>query len=225
MNKKILVVEDSRQIGNLIKGILTKQGFQVTHLLTGQDGIDIGKKGGFCLVLLDVFLPDMNGFDVFAAMKNGQDAELPAVVFLSATIDEETIQRTRDSGALGFILKPFAPESFISRLRELVPKIFSGSSMDIESNREKKFLEELRGEYITEWLEMMPEMESAFKGGRYEYISQMAHNLAGSGGTMELPFITEAGRKLSELIHQRQLEKADSLIRSIHSFFISEANK
>jgi hypothetical protein len=72
---------------------------------------------------------------------------------------------------------------------------------------------------------MMPEMESAFKGGRFEYVSQMAHNLAGSGGTMELPFITKAGRKLSELIHQRQLGKATSLIRSIHSFFISEANK
>jgi len=225
MHKKVLVVEDSRQIGNLIKGILSKQGFQVTHLLTGQDGIDIGKKGGFCLMLLDVFLPDMNGFDVFAAMKNVQDAESPSVVFLSGTGDEETMQRTRDSGASGFILKPFAPESFLSRLRELVPQIFPGSSKDIESDREKRFLEELRGEYITEWLEMMPEMESAFKGGRYEYVSQMAHNLAGSGGTMELPFITGAGRKLSELIHQRQLEKAASLIRSIHSFFISEANK
>jgi two-component system chemotaxis response regulator CheY len=225
MNKKILVVEDSKQIGNLIKGILSKQGFQVTHLLTGQDGIDMGKKGGFSLMLLDVFLPDMNGFDVFAAMKKVQYAESPPVVFLSGTVDEETMQRTRDSGASGFILKPFAPASFLSRLRELVPQIFPGSSEDIESDREKEFLEKLRREYITEWLEMMPEMESALKEGRYEYLSQMAHNLAGSGGTMELPFITEAGRKLSELIHQRQFEKSASLIRSIHSFFISEANK
>jgi two-component system chemotaxis response regulator CheY len=225
MNKKVLVVEDSKQIGNLIKGILSKQGFHVTHLLTGKDGIDVGKKGGFSLMLLDVFLPDMNGFDVFAAIKRIQYMESPPVVFLSGTVDEETMQRTRDSGASGFILKPFAPESFISRLRELVPQIFPGSSKEIESDREKEFLEKLRRDYIAEWLEMMPEMESALMEGRYEYISQMAHNLAGSGGTMELPFITEAGRKLSELIYQRQLEKSASLIRSIHSFFISEANK
>lgn len=225
MDKNILVIDDSRQLGNLINGILTRQGFKVTHLLTGQEGVDEGNKEKFSLILLDVYLPDMTGFEVLSAIKKSHLSVLPPVIFLSGSADEETLQKARDANATGFIVKPFAADSFIQKLKDLVPQLFADISHDKETKEEKKFLEELKGEYIAEWLEIMPKVESAFKDGNYDYVSQMAHKLAGSGGTMELPFITQAGRKLSELIHEGQMEKAALLINSINSFFINEAAK
>lgn len=225
MDKNILVIDDSRQLGNLINGILTRQGFKVTHLLTGREGVDEGNREKFGLILLDIFLPDMTGFEVLSAMKKSHPTDLPPVVFLSGTADEETLQKARDANAAGFIVKPFIADSFIQKLKDLVPQMFADASSDKETEEEKRFLKELKGEYITEWLETIPKMENALKEGNYDYVSQMAHKLAGSGGTMELPFITQAGRKLSELIHEGQMDKAASLINSINSFFINEAAK
>lgn len=225
MTAKILAIEDSRQMNNLIKAVLTKHGFEVMQSFSGQEGINEWRKDKYDLVLLDIKLPDMNGFDVLERLKKLQEEGTQAVVFLSGINDQNTINRINSSGALGFISKPFAPDKLIIMLKEYVPFIFELAEEQVIDNIEQDYLESLQNEYIDEWLASLPDMENAIKNGEVEKASLMAHKLAGSGGTMELPFITDAGRKLMELISENQFDNAVSLIRSIHSFLQTKAKK
>lgn len=117
--KRIFLVEDDKTIAKNLVLLLRTEGFLVTHAPTQSDALAMiaGKK--FDLALVDISLPDGNGFTVCAEIKEAQD--IP-VIFLTASGDEASVVTGLNIGADDYITKPFRPRELIARIRTALRK-------------------------------------------------------------------------------------------------------
>ena len=114
---KILLVEDDKQIASYLGELLCDEGFAVTQAGSKAEAKEKLLENQFDLVLLDVSLPDGNGFSICAEIKREYDT---AVIFLTASGDEYSVVAGLDMGADDYIAKPFRPRELISRIRSVL---------------------------------------------------------------------------------------------------------
>jgi len=114
--KKILYVEDNADTAMAVKIILEGAGYDVTTARDGKEGIKISLSGGFDLILLDVMLPDMSGWDIFNNIKGKIKSKY---AFLSAIpISSERMDELKKEGVEDYILKPFVKADLIVRINK-----------------------------------------------------------------------------------------------------------
>lgn len=101
--KHILVVEDEEALANVLVLELKNAGFKITHCDNGKDAIAAAKKNKFDLILLDVVMPTMDGFETLKQMK--ADKINVKTMMLSNLSQEEEIDKAKKLGAAGFIVK------------------------------------------------------------------------------------------------------------------------
>lgn len=114
---KILLVEDDDQIASYLGELLRAEGFDTQISGSKKEAGECLLAQAFDLVLLDVSLPDGNGFSVCAEIK--KEYEIP-VIFLTASGDEYSVVAGLDMGADDYIAKPFRPRELISRIRSVL---------------------------------------------------------------------------------------------------------
>ena len=114
---KILLVEDDGQIAAYLGELLRAEGFDTQIAGCKQEASECLLIQAFDLVLLDVSLPDGNGFSICAEIK--KEYEIP-VIFLTASGDEYSVVAGLDMGADDYIAKPFRPRELISRIRSVL---------------------------------------------------------------------------------------------------------
>lgn len=114
---RILIIEDDRHIAEGLQYLLENEGFYVETAYTEEKGREAVENGDFHLLLLDVTLPDGNGFDFFRWMQTKK--EIP-VIFLTALDEEKDIVKGFDLGADEYITKPFRPRELFSRIRNVI---------------------------------------------------------------------------------------------------------
>jgi DNA-binding response OmpR family regulator len=123
---KILIAEDERDIRDLVAFTLTYGGYEVITAANGAEAVELTLKEKPDLVILDVRMPKMTGYEACNALKeNAQTKDLP-IVFLSAKGQETEVGKGLEAGAVDYILKPFAPDELLKRLKEILDKIKSG---------------------------------------------------------------------------------------------------
>lgn len=113
----ILLVEDDRSIVENLQAFLRREGFQVEAAGGQAEALALAARGGFDLVLLDVSLPDGNGYAVCRAVKERSGTP---VIFLTASGDEYSVVGGFDAGCDDYIAKPFRPRELISRIRNVL---------------------------------------------------------------------------------------------------------
>jgi DNA-binding response OmpR family regulator len=116
--KQILYVEDNEDTANAVKIILSSLGFGVDVAYSGEEGL--GKVGlkQYDLILLDVMLPDMSGWDIFAMLKKKIKAKY---AFLSAIpVSQERMAQLNKEGVSDYITKPFAKADLIARIQKIL---------------------------------------------------------------------------------------------------------
>jgi DNA-binding response OmpR family regulator len=118
MPVRVLLVEDEPSMRTLCAFNLELAGFDVTTAGTGAEGLARAVQGGFDLVLLDVMLPDLGGFEVAGRLREEAAEAAPPVVFLSARGSGEDLARGRAAGGIDYVVKPFDPVALPRRLRE-----------------------------------------------------------------------------------------------------------
>lgn len=114
---KILLVEDDDQIASYLGELLRAEGFDTQIAGSKKEASECLLIQAFDLVLLDVSLPDGNGFSICAEIK--KEYEIP-VIFLTASGDEYSVVAGLDMGADDYIAKPFRPRELISRIRSVL---------------------------------------------------------------------------------------------------------
>jgi DNA-binding response OmpR family regulator len=114
MGKRILVVDDDENILNLEKTILEQKGFDVTTAVGGAAALELLAAHVYDLILLDVMMPDVDGFAVCRKIK--EDARLMEVpvIFLTAKGGGEALAEGFESGALMYINKPFTANKLLT---------------------------------------------------------------------------------------------------------------
>jgi len=121
---KILVVEDEADIRELVAFSLANFGnFEVVKARNGVEAVTVAKKEKPDLILMDVRMPRMTGYEACAQLKEIPETRDIPVVFLSAKGQEAEIQQGIDVGAVEFILKPFAPDELTVKVRNILERL------------------------------------------------------------------------------------------------------
>lgn len=114
---KILIAEDERDIRDLITFTLNYAGYEVLQATNGEEAVQIALAEKPDLVLLDVRMPHMDGYDACIKMKSEESLKDMVVVFLSAKGQESEVRTGLNAGAVEYILKPFSPDQLVERVR------------------------------------------------------------------------------------------------------------
>jgi len=119
--KKVLVIDDSETIRQQVKQALAGTGYQIIEAVDGLDGLEkLRSMGDLDMALCDVNMPRMNGLEMIAeAQRTG--SQIP-IVMLTTEGQPSLIKRARESGAKGWIVKPFKPELLLAAVQKLVDK-------------------------------------------------------------------------------------------------------
>lgn len=117
---KILVAEDERDIRDLITFTLQFAGYQVITANNGEEAVTLTLKEIPDLVLTDVRMPKMTGYEACKLIKADPTTQHIPVVFLSAKGQEAEVQTGLDSGADEYLLKPFAPDQLTRKVAEIL---------------------------------------------------------------------------------------------------------
>ena len=117
---KILIAEDDRDIRELIAISLRYAGYEVVSAADGQQAVDLTIEEKPDLIMLDVRMPRLTGFQALEQIKDQPEFEDVPVVILSAKGQENEIQSGLDLGASQYILKPFAPDELIEKIGQIV---------------------------------------------------------------------------------------------------------
>ncbi|MFH1768911.1 MAG: response regulator [Candidatus Omnitrophota bacterium] len=117
MAKKILIVEDSQMVLEIIGDVLREAKFEVFMTKSGVESVDIAKEHKPDLILLDLILPDLDGFGCLASYKNDAATKDIPIIMLTAQDSQETVRRCMELGAIGCFIKHRTPP------KELIAKI------------------------------------------------------------------------------------------------------
>lgn len=121
----VLVVEDDRELRELVRRYLQRAGHLVHTTGSGAEAIGLLTAGGVDLVVLDLGLPDVDGRDVLAAARDGRD--VPVVVLTARSAVDDRIEGLR-RGADDYVTKPFSPTELVLRIEAVLHRARSGQS-------------------------------------------------------------------------------------------------
>ena len=113
--ERVLVIDDESAIRSSLRGILEDEGYAVRTAASGEEGLAALSKESFGLVILDIWLPEMNGLDVLAEIQRHEDR--PAVVVISGHGTVETAVKAVKMGAFDFLEKPLSLEKVVLTVR------------------------------------------------------------------------------------------------------------
>ena len=129
MNELILVVDDEPKIVKLAQDYLEQGGFRVVTAGDGEAALEAARRDRPDLVVLDLSLPRMDGLDVFRSLRT--DSDVP-VIMLTARVDEVDRLVGLELGADDYITKPFSPREMVSRVRAVIRRTETPSSLTRE---------------------------------------------------------------------------------------------
>ena len=119
---RILIVDDSKVIRDLLTEYLSEQGHQVDSAVDGQYGIDQALDGDYDVILCDLHMPRKNGYQVFSEVT----AALPGSRFIMTdSLPDELAQKAQDAGAYGCLTKPFDLDEVTRTLELVLSKVSS----------------------------------------------------------------------------------------------------
>lgn len=117
---KVLIAEDERDIRELITFTLRYHGHEVMAASNGEEALELALKEHPDLVLLDIRMPRMNGYEVCRSIKENEITKHIPVVFISAKGQEAEVKEGLDAGATDYILKPFSPDQLVERVAQVL---------------------------------------------------------------------------------------------------------
>ena len=118
--KKILVVDDETQLCDLVKMRLEANHYDVITANNGLGGLEKAKKESPDLILLDILMPSMDGYQTLQRLKEDVQTKSIPVIMLTAKSQVEDVTKAVDLGALDYIVKPFSPMTFLDKVRKAV---------------------------------------------------------------------------------------------------------
>jgi len=127
--EKILVVEDDKDIVDVIKYNLSKEGYQITSELSAEAGLKTLDENIPDLILLDLMLPGMDGLQFCRIIRSKPDFQVIPIIIVTARSEDADIVVGLELGADDYIIKPFSPRVLIARIRN----ILSRKDIDLET--------------------------------------------------------------------------------------------
>lgn len=191
---KVLVAEDNSINQKILQKMLSRMGIGFKIVSNGKEIIEALRNEYFDLVLMDCYMPEMNGFDAARAIRGSQErfSTIPLIAFSAGLFDED-LQISRDVGMNDFLLKPVSYDQLRLRLREWAYRIFEGlpvldtSALDkirIFDDQHQTLLRSLFQIYSENTQEELYKMRDLVQDGSAELIRKKAHMLKSSAAQL-----------------------------------------
>ena len=123
MEANILIVEDDKFLRELISRKLLSEGFKIEEAIDGEEGLAKAKEVKPDLILLDLILPGLDGFEVLRRIKDNPSTSSIPVLILSNLGQKDEIEKGLSLGAVDFLVKAhFTPEEIVAKIKDVLPK-------------------------------------------------------------------------------------------------------
>lgn len=144
MTKKILVVDDKAEIRKLLKSYFTQEGYEVVTAADGQEALFVARHEKPDVVLLDIMMPQMNGYDFLRTFS--REATTPVIV-LTAKVEESDKILGLELGADDYVVKPFSPRELAARVRAVLRRVEKAQQETPKILRAGEIMVDLEGHY------------------------------------------------------------------------------
>jgi two-component system, chemotaxis family, chemotaxis protein CheY len=121
MAKRILTIDDSKTIRDMLKMTLVDAGFEVLQAVDGQDGVEVMEREEVDLVITDINMPKMNGYEVVRHLRSIPAHKGLPILVLTTESDNDKKNLAREAGATGWMVKPFDPDRLVATVRKVIP--------------------------------------------------------------------------------------------------------
>jgi two-component system, cell cycle response regulator DivK len=121
MSKRILVIEDQEDNRRILRDLLTTVGYELIEAVTGEEGVSMAEEHHPDLILMDILLPGINGYDATRLIK-AQPAlrAIPIIAVTSYALSGDDA-RALEAGCEAYVTKPYSPRQLLAKIREFLP--------------------------------------------------------------------------------------------------------
>jgi two-component system, cell cycle response regulator DivK len=121
MSRRILLIEDHEDNRRIVRDLLTSAGYEVVEALTGEDGVSMADSHRPDLILMDIQLPGLDGYEATRRIKaNSALRAIPIIAVTSYALSGDDV-KAREAGCDAYVTKPFSPRALLAKIREFVP--------------------------------------------------------------------------------------------------------
>lgn len=121
MGRRLLIIDDEWSIRQVLEARLVACGFEVATAGDGSEGLDAARRSSPDVILLDLRMPDMDGFEVFRQLRAHDRTRGVPVIFLTANIQDTAKDQARAAGAAGFLTKPYEASAVLEAIGAAMP--------------------------------------------------------------------------------------------------------
>jgi len=200
-NERILVVDDNKAIVTSISGVLKKEGYKIGFAYDGKSALEKAFNSKYDLILLDITLPDISGFEVCKVLKENKATMNIPIIFISILDDNSIYQKGYDLGVMDYLKKPVPADELLFRIKNYLR--LRETEVKLRQS-ETKF--RLLADYNYDWeFWLGPD-------NKYIYVSPSCERLTGykAGVFFERPEL------MVEIIHPRYIKKVRSHFKNEH---------
>lgn len=243
---KILIAEDNTTNRTLILSYVTKLGYEPTIAVNGRHALKQAKRSTFDLILMDLFMPEMDGFEASATIKqNNDDYGEPIIVAISVLDSELELNRLNDSQVDDFIEKPV----HFNDLQKLIlkwAKVLKGETDDqangdeseepinpetlerlkeLADMQESEFLADLLHAFINQTEALLGLLSDEIKGNDFDKVKRHVHTLKGSSLNLGAIEMSELSRQLEKKAGEKDPNGMTELLKAIRVSYEKSISK
>ena len=121
MSKRILTIDDSKTMRDMLMLTLAEAGFDVLQAVDGQDGLDVLTREQVDVVITDINMPRMDGYEVIRQLRRDPTHKTTPILVLTTESEAEKKNLAREAGATGWMVKPFDPDRLVATVLKVAP--------------------------------------------------------------------------------------------------------
>jgi two-component system chemotaxis response regulator CheY len=121
MSTRILTIDDSKTMRDMLMLTLAEAGFDVLQAVDGQDGLDVLVKERVDVIITDINMPRMDGYEVIRQLRRNPEHKGTPILVLTTESETEKKNLAREIGATGWLVKPFDPDRLVETVRKVAP--------------------------------------------------------------------------------------------------------
>jgi two-component system cell cycle response regulator DivK len=126
MSRRVLVIEDHEDNRRILRDLLTSAGYEPIEAVTGEEGVALAETQRPDLILMDIQLPGLDGYEATRRIKANPDLRhIPIIAVTSYALSGDEV-KAKEAGCDGYVTKPFSPRALLAKVREYLPAAGGG---------------------------------------------------------------------------------------------------
>lgn len=220
--RSILVVEDNELNQKIVCEMLRNYGFDVTTAKNGLDCLQILQHKSFDMILLDIQMPIMDGYETAQLIKEDVNLKHIPIIAMTAHAMNGDREKCLASGCNSYIAKPFKAEELVEEIKKHLTSDIKVSKHNLSNNL---FINELIPEFINILSNMIENLADAIHNNNMEEIKSISHDIKGTSGMYGFNKISNIAAQIEKAVQDNSISKIQSLHQQLNILYQETAQR